>query len=156
MKKTDIETLPFAPRDWLSAVKDIFGDSYILKLFKIDMRTYHKWIAKAPYVSDESVRGNYIEKHDIILQRLMSDGYDEIAQAIVAHHANLVGCDLVRVRRTVVPDRDNVEDEMLDDYPALTEFHRAIRKGADIDTIIALKNSVIDELDETLELIVKK
>lgn len=146
---------PTSPRSWLAAVRNIVGKDYFKSLFCIQDRTATRWIAQRPYVAEESVRSNYLENHETLLTRLMDDGYETIARAIVAHHAHLVGCELVRSTASV-PDRDTIEDEMLDDYPALTEYHRAIRTGSSIDAIIELKNRVIDELNQTLELSVKK
>ncbi len=149
--ETESEILPFTPRNWLSSIREIFGDSYIIKLFHIEIRTFQRWTAKRPYVSEESIRENYIEKHDHILQRLMSEGYTDIARAIVAHHAEITGCTIIPISE-VSPDKTNLHEEMLDDYPAVTKLHAAILNSSPIDEVRHLSQMAKQELDETVAL----
>jgi len=144
-------TQPFSPRDFLSTVRDILGDSFVLNLFRVDIRAYQRWTAKKHHVAAESYRENYIEKHDVILGRLMKDGYEDIARAIVAHHAEIVDCVLTPIK-TITPDKNNIKDEMLDDYPCITDLHEAIRKNMDIDEIRYRVEAAKREIDETVEL----
>lgn len=149
--ETESEILPFTPRNWLASIREIFGDSYIIKLFHIEIRTFQRWTAKRPYVSEESIRENYIEKHDQILKRLMSEGYTDIARAIVAHHGEITGCTINPITE-VSPDKTDLCEEMLDDYPAVTKLHAAILNNATIDEVRHLSQMAKQELDETVEL----
>lgn len=141
---------PFAPRDWLSAIRDILGDPFILNLFRIDIRSFQRWTAKRPHASEDSIRENYLEKHDTVLIKLMRDGYVDIAQAIVAHHAGIVGCILTPIQINN-PDKSSIEDEMLDDYPALVALHAAIRDKMPLDEIRHRAEIAKREIDETVE-----
>lgn len=142
---------PANPRKWLSTVKDILGETYLLKLFKVSARSLQRYTALAPYVDEESIRGNYIEKHEIILSRLISDGYRDVARSIVSRHADIVGCSIVPATAPE-PDKDTIEAECLDDHPALVRFHQAILNGDDVDTVRHRAEKATNEIMETLAL----
>lgn len=141
---------PANPRKWLAAVKDIFGDTYLTKLFKVSLRSLHRYIAQSPYVDEESVRANYIEKHEIILARLINDGYEDLARAIVSRHADIVGCVLAPASAPK-PDKSTLEAECLDDHGPLVRLHQAMLDGEDLDTVRHLAGEIHRELDESLE-----
>lgn len=152
MSKTDKTTdiPPAAPRKWLATVRDIIGPDFISNLFGITDRSVIRWISLPEYTSEDSIRVNYLEKHETILSRLVNDGYKNIARAIVSRHAGLVGCSLVPTGAPT-PDKDTIEEEMLDDYPVLVKLHQAIQNKKDMDTVAYLANEFIAEIYETVE-----
>ncbi len=143
---------PLNPRDFISTCRELVGDSYLIKLFNVSIRTLQRWVAKLPYVSEDSVRENYLEKHERLLERLQREpGGMDIARGIVERHAHKVGCELHCIE-SAEPDQCSIEAECLDDYPALTKFHQAIRENPDADTVRHLWQEAKRELDETYEM----
>jgi hypothetical protein len=132
-------------------VRDIVGINYMASLFGVSLRTVTRWIAQRPYVAEDSIRENPLEHFETLLNRLMGDGYPDIARAIVSRHADLTGCHLIRNEHPK-PDKDQMEAEMLDDYPALVKFHDAIQKNMDMDAVLHYARGVTEEIEETVEL----
>lgn len=49
----------------------------------------------------------------------------------------------------VVPDKADLRDECLDDYPAISAMHEAIREGRSYVDVFRLKDAAIREIEET-------
>lgn len=152
------ETTPLTPREFISEFRNLVGDTYLVKLFNLSVhagsgrRSLNRWTAKLPYVDEDSIRENWIEKHERLLQRLIIEpGGLEIARSLVARHADIVDCDLAS-RTTPNPDKTTIEEECLDDYPGMVEFHEAIRGNESIAAVKHLLSKAKRELDETLTL----
>ncbi|MBW2342475.1 MAG: hypothetical protein JRF53_00420 [Deltaproteobacteria bacterium] len=150
------KTPPLTPRGFISAFRDLVGDTYLIKLFGLSPhknsgpRSLCRWTAKRPYVDEDSIRENWIEKHEKVLKRLLQEpGGLEIARALVARHAYIVGCEL-SVKTEILPDKATMEDECLDDYPAITRFHESIRDINPVPRVRHLWTEAKRELDETL------
>lgn len=150
-KQDNITSPPSSPRQWLSAVRDILGHNFFANLFGVSFRTVTRWIAQRPYVAEGSIRENYLEHHETLLNKLMNDGYHDLARSIVSRHADLVGCRMV-ANDTETPDKADIASEMLDDYPALVRFHESIQSSQDINTVINNARITIDEINETVAL----
>lgn len=151
-------TDPLTPREFISAFRDLVGDTYLIKLFQLSpnadsgRRSLNRWTAKLPYVDEGSIRENWIEKHEKLLQRIIIEpGGLEIARSLVSRHADMVDCDLIS-RTTPNPDKTTIEDECLDDYPGLVNLHDAIRQKKPVATVKNLLAKAKRELDETLTL----
>ncbi len=142
---------PLNARQFLKACTKIFGTSFMLNLFKISERHFAMWRADSRYVVKESVRTNYIEKHEELLQLLIEEPDGEfIARSIVSKHANVVGCEIF-VKNQVIPDKNSIEEECLDDYPPITKFHSAIRENKDPAVVEFLGDEARKEIDETVQ-----
>jgi len=66
----DKKTPPLTPHEFVSAFRDLVGDTYLIKLFNLSVhnkngrRSLNRWTAKRPYVDEDSIRENWIEKHE--------------------------------------------------------------------------------------------
>lgn len=133
----------------MSACRDLVGDCWMIKLFKVGPRSLQRWVALRPYVDEDSIRENYLEKHETLLNKLMGlPGGGDVARAIVSRHAHLVGCELT-CTTPAEPDKPTVEGECLDDYPALVAFHQSIQAGQSYEEIRYHWQQAKRELDET-------
>ena len=83
------------PREFIDSCRDLLGDTYLIKLFNVGQRTLQRWTAETPYVSEDSIRENWIEKELKIIVRLKkkSGGLD-IARSLVSLYAD--GVDMRR------------------------------------------------------------
>ena len=93
---------PITPREFISSFRDMVGDAYLIKLFKLSThpesgrRSLNHWTAQLPYVDEDSIRENWIEKHERLMKRLMlQPGGLDIVRDLVARHADMVDCDLI-------------------------------------------------------------
>ena len=142
---------PLTARQFLKACSKIFGISFMLNFFKISERTFAMWRADKGYVDETSVRTNYIEKHEELLRLLMEEPDGEfIARSIVSKHANIVGSE-INIKSPVIPDKESMEEECLDDYPPITKLHNAIRTKLDPAVIEFLGDEARKEIDETVQ-----
>jgi len=146
------KTPPLEPREFISAARHLLTDTFFIKLFKVGPRSLNRWTAKWRYVDEDSIRENWIEKHEKVIEHLlMEPGGMAMARALVARHAHIVGCELA-VRAEIVPDKITMEEECLDDYPAITAFHESIRDKEPVPAVRYLWMEAKREMDETLTL----
>ena len=143
---------PVNHREWLSNVRDLLGDTYLKGLFGISVRTLQRWVAKWPHVGEDSVRKNFIDRIEELLRRLGNEpGGIDYARAIVSRFAHLVGCE-IRVKETVTPDKATIEEECLDDYPAVMKLHEAVRAERELPVVEDCGDAARLEIEETLAL----
>ena len=147
---------PLSPREFISAFRDLVGDTYLIKLFRLSprfdsgRRSLNRWTARLPYVDEDSIRENWIEKHEKVLKRIIIEpGGLEIARSLVSRHADIVDCELVS-KTTPNPDKTTIDEECLDDYPGMVNFHQAIREQKPLIQVKDLLSKAKRELDETL------
>ncbi len=141
---------PLEARMFLRACTRILGLTYMHNLFRISERAFCMWRSDKSVVSSDSIRENYIEKHEELLSKLMNEPDGAIiARAIVAKHANMTGCEIV-IKQKVVPDKRTIEQECLDDYPALTKLHKVIGEEQKPDVVEYFGDKAKREIDETV------
>ena len=116
---------------------------YLQKLFKRAQAEIYRWGAN-PDTNADTAR-NPLDRYEHLLGKLVELGHDETARASVARQAHIVGCELSCLD-SVAPDAPTVEAECLDDYPALTVFHTAIRNGDSVETVRHLWQQAKPEL----------
>lgn len=141
---------PLTPREFIAFVRAKLGEGYLLTKFHVDRRTLQRWIADERYVGEEAIRKNPLEKFEETLRDLMDRGHEADARAIVGRLAAIVGCDL-ELPWSKEPDKQTVADECLDDYPALTRFHQAVRGTEGTDAVRHLRDMAVQEIRETFE-----
>ena len=122
------------------------------KLFGVTTRQIERWSCDPDF--SESSQRNPIDKIEIMLSRLCELGRKDVAKGIVDRQAKIVGCILSC--SDAVPDKPNVIDELLDDLPAIVEFHNAVRDKKDIQEVREKLTAAIDELKQDYELFVRK
>lgn len=139
------ETIPVHTWQFYRAVKKIFGKTFLPKLFKISPRQVDRWSCDPDF--SESSQRNPMDRYETILTELMEIGKEKIARGAVDRQARIVECHLV-CSGDVVPDKDNLSDELLDDLPAVTKLHAAIISREPEQVVRGLLNKAKRELDE--------
>lgn len=140
------ELPPLKSWQFYAACRSTLGMETLQKLFKRSPTQIYRW-GRDPDCC-EDVERNPIDRMNFLLERLCEIGREEIAMSAVAMMARTVGCGL-SANSAVVPDKTDIDAECLDDYPAVVEFHNAIRDGKSIDTIRYRLDRAKRELDET-------
>lgn len=141
---------PLTPREFIAFVRAKLGEGYLLTKFHVDRRTLQRWVSDERYVGEEGTRKNPVEKFEELLRDLSERGHEMESMAIVGRMAAIVGCDLVAACHGD-PDKQTVADECLDDYPALTRFHQAVRGSEGSDAVRHLRDMAVQEIRETFE-----
>ena len=141
---------PLTPREFIAFVRAKLGEGYLLTKFHVDRRTLQRWVSDERYVGEEGTRKNPVEKFEEILRDLSERGHEMESIAIVGRLAAIVGCDL-ELPWSKEPDKQTVADECLDDYPALTRFHQAVRGTEGTDVVRHLRDMAVQEIRETFE-----
>lgn len=136
-------------RKFLRECKDLLGESKMLKLFGKASRTFSSWIADQN-ADPNNIRKNPLESYENLLVMLVDSGNSDLARSIISSHANIINCEL-RGKGSVTPDKITIEDECLDDYPALINLHDAIRSNKNIRTVEHLGLGAREEIRETVE-----
>ena len=147
MKKKTM--FPMNQRQFLANIELLFGKGYVMRHFNISQRSVNRHTSEKRDVSEEGARDNILERFEKVLEDLMISGGEakEWAKLSVDRFARIVGCELVCI--DVTPDQEDLDAECLDDYPALTAFHSAVRAGKPEVVTRKLKMDLIAELNET-------
>ena len=141
------KTLPLKTWQIYSAAIHYLTKEFITRLYSISNRQAERWAANPD--TTESHARNPMDRYEELLNGFMAVGRDDIARIAVDRQAKIVGCEL-RMIGEAVPDKSNVLDECLDDYPPLALFHEAIRKQTDIELVRHLYRNAMRELEETM------
>jgi len=148
----DSPTVPLKTWQFFHSYRKTLGDTFLTKLFNRGSRQILRWAADPDFTTDHE--RNPLDRMKIILERLSEIGRDDIARGTVSFLAGAIGCEL-RCLEPAEPDQPTVEAECLDDYPAVTRFHDAIRTVESVAVIRHLWQEAKRELDETYEMAVR-
>ncbi|MBC2741576.1 MAG: hypothetical protein HGJ93_00625 [Desulfosarcina sp.] len=129
------------------------GISHLQKLFKRSQTQIYRW-ARDP-ATGVDVEKNPIDRLMHLLREMDERGKTDVVVGVLDILVNSVGYDIVR-RRDVVPDGETLEDELLDDYPAVVNFHNAIRLCERRNVIQHLCEAAKREIQETYVKAVEK
>lgn len=138
---------PLKTWQFFSACRRILGDSWMQQLFKRGLRQLQRFSADPDFADTDR---NPIDHYEAMLRRLMELGRADVAMAAVSRQAHIVGCELLCLE-DVYADKASLEDELLDDYPVLVDFHQAVRSRMDPDLVRSLWSKAKRELDETFK-----
>lgn len=144
------KTPPLPPlKTWqfFRACRKTLGNSFMQKLYNRGLRQLHRWSADPDFCEDHE--RNPLDRLKILLARLNEIGREDVALSAVEMLAQAIGCEICRNGEAVVPDQETIEAECLDDYPALVEFHQAVKDGADEVMVRHYWQAAKRELDET-------
>ncbi|MCK5312771.1 MAG: hypothetical protein KAJ62_11710 [Desulfobacteraceae bacterium] len=145
----DIKTIPVKTWQFHNACKILLGMTSLTKLFKISPRQIDRWACDPDFT--ESSQRNPMDRYEALLKKLIEIGSFDMARRAVDRQARIVGCKLITT--DIVPDKDTILEELLDNLPVLAEYQEAIRSNKPIETIRSLHRKLINELDEDLVLI---
>lgn len=137
---------PLNSRQFYHACLKILGQAFMQKLYKISQRQLYRWAADPTFCAD--TEANPLDKLQVLFRRLSEIGREDIVLQALRILADTIGYE-VRPGPNVTLDNSTLESECLDDYPALTNFHSAIRNREPIEKIKLLYDKAKDELDQT-------
>lgn len=143
------ETTPVESWQFYHACKIRLGKSVLTTLFKKSCRQIDRWSCDPDF--SESAQRNPMDKYETLLTKLMDRGVLDIARAAVDRQARIVGCELKCV--DVSPDKATIEEELLDNLPALAEYQEAARTKQPLGVIRQAAMALIREIHEDLALI---
>ena len=159
-KKDDQVSLPpLRSHEILAFCRNIFGEKRFSHLYGFKSKATISRHLRNPdddAFREDVSRDNFIDSIQATIRDLARLGHERIARNIV----EILLLELPGYRLEAAaecrPDRDTVEEECLDDYPAVTEFHQAIRDGQSVEVVRYLYLKAKAELEETYELSVRR
>jgi hypothetical protein len=122
------------------------GDTLLQNIFNRGLRSIYRWSADRDFTADNT--RNPVDRLRVLFSRLTELGRRDMACAALRILAEACGCE-IQERGEAEPDKCDIRDECLDDYPAVAEFHESIRDEAEMGHIYYLKEEAKKELDET-------
>lgn len=118
------------------------------KIYKIygnrNSRMIDYWAQDPDFSADP--KRNPIDRLEGLVRSLVENGAHEVAISVVRILAAAVNCDVV-TRAAVVPDKETLLEEILDDLPFVLRYHEALQ-GADLEEVDKARHKLIVELDE--------
>ena len=101
--------------------------------------------AQNPTLSAD-VKRNPIDRLETLLSELDDRGYREVAKSALRILAGAINCRVVD-RTEVVPDKDTIWEEIVDDLPCLVAYQKALQ-GTDLEEVDRAKADLDRELAE--------
>ena len=138
---------PLASWEVFLFARKTLGITFLQKIFSIGHTEIYRW-SRDPDFTADSAR-NPLDRLKLLFKEMKNQGYEDEAKAGVNFLAESVGCRIAETNRPE-PDKDSKWDECLDDYPALTDFHDAVRQGKSWAEICHLAEQAKREIDETV------
>ncbi len=120
------------------------GTSYLSNLYSVAIRQIQRWSCDPDF--SESAQRNPMDRYEKVLKRLVELGRKDVAMGAVDRQANIIGCHLVCT--TAAPDKDNLNEELLDDLPVVARLHQAIIENKPNAVVRELLVKAKQELDE--------
>ena len=143
-------SLPGETWEFFSACIYYLGKTVLTTLFQRGERQIERWSAD-PKTSN-SVR-NPVDRYEELLNRLVEEGHQEIARAVVARQAHIVGCNLTP-KALPIPDKETLEHEMIDDIPVKAAYDQVLLDPT--ANRVRCKKALDDIIRELTENYVKK
>lgn len=145
MKKTAL--IPVKTWQFYHAAKHHLGIAFLQKLFKVSPRQIDRWACDPDFA--ESSQRNPMDRYETLLKKLMELGATDVARATVDRQAAIIGCSLV-CDGEIIPDKDTLTEELLDDLPAIAKLHTAISEGQPMGVVRDLAAKAINDIREDL------
>ena len=123
------------------------GKGFLSKLFGVEHRQIERWSSDPDFTS--SAQRNPMDKYETVLKRLVELGRKDVAIGAVDRQAQIVDSQLTRPN--TIPDKQTLNDELLDDLPAISAFHTAMRNGEHLLVVRELFSSAQDEIAQSYE-----
>lgn len=141
MPKIAIET-----HEFFNLYRKAFGLVHTRKLFGVQSnQTVYKWCADPDFNGE--TRPNPLDRLESMIWNLLKADEHETAQRLVDRLANIVGCQLVC--EDSEPDKPTLNAELLDDLPAIANYHTAIREKRNPVEVRELLRKAKDELSQS-------
>jgi hypothetical protein len=141
--------LPLQSHEILAYARNLIGMTRFRQLYGGSESTIYRHTRDRETIYEDPPRSNHIDSLRAIIRELLLHGRKELAIHLVdLLAAEVPGLHLIE-REEVTPDHATIEDECLDDYPAITRFHGAIRDGEAPEVIRYLWKEASHELEET-------
>lgn len=146
-----IETTPIKTWQFYLSLKKIFGRNYLTDLYKKSPRQMDRWACDPDYTAQP--QQNPIDKYERNLLDLMEIGKERIARGCVDRQVRIVGCTMRD--SSPVSDKSTIEEELLDNLPALAEYQEVARPDANqpLSIIREKAQALIREIEEDVVLI---
>lgn len=144
-----VTTIPVETWQFFHACKTRLGRSTLTDLFKKSIRQIDRWSCDPDF--SESAQRNPMDKYETLLQKLVDRGVLDIARAAVDRQARIVGCELTY--SDVSPDKASIEEELLDNLPALAKHQEAITLKKSLAAIRQAAMDMIREIQEDVALV---
>ena len=138
---------PLTSWEFFLFCRKALGISFLQQIFKRGLTEIYRWSRDPEFTADS--KRNPLDRLRLLLKEMRNQGHEREARAGVNYLAEAVGCRLRETNRPK-PDKDSYWDECLDDYPALTAFHDAVRQGKEWAEICHLAEEAKREIDETV------
>lgn len=143
---TTAPQIPVKSWQFFTGCRRLLGDSCLQKLFKVSLRQIQRWAADPDFAEDTD--RNPADRIEVLLSRLMEIGRGDVARAMVSKLSITVDCEL-RCLDEVIPDRETLSDELLDDHLPLARFHEAVRNGEPLVLVHELYQKAREELEHS-------
>lgn len=102
------------------------------------------WAQDPAFCADP--KRNPIDRMEMLLQALDKEGLRPVAVALIRLLAGAIDCKVVD-RRKVVPDKETLQEEIIDDFPFLAEYQKALQ-GDDLEAVDHAEEELRRELAE--------
>ncbi len=102
------------------------------------------WAQDPAFCADP--KRNPIDRMEMLLRNLDKEGLRDVVIAVIRLLGGAVDCKVVD-RRKVIPDKDTLQEEIIDDLPFLAQYQNALQ-GDDLEEVDHAEEELRRELAE--------
>lgn len=134
--------------EMMNFCKEILGVTELQKIFSRGHTQVNRYCMNPKF---EDSQRNPLDRIRLLIEKLTKQGQALAARTMLNHLAEPLGCRMQPVEE-VVPDKETIEEECLDDYPELVELNRLVSMRANPATVRTQAETAIREIQETCAL----
>jgi len=128
------------------------GASFVAKILGVSTRQVHRWACNPDF--SESSQRTPMDRYETLLRHLLEMGRHDVAMGCADRQAHVVNCHLII--NDVIPDKDSLPEELLDDLPVIAEFHTSAMNLDDEEIVRELFRKAENELKESFQAYLKE
>ena len=144
----DPEKIPVTSHGFFQSCIALIGASSLAEALGMSTATAYKQ-GEDPDLAAQPVR-NRLDQLRAVFRRLENIGRADLAVSGIQFLADSIGMTVIP-KSCPIPDKATLEEELLDDLPHVSAFHKAVLEKAPIEKIERLAAALKQEIDEDVE-----
>lgn len=141
--------IPASTWEFFRLARSVLGNSVINRVFGVEKSQIGRW-ASNPGLENEHQR-NPVDRLRALFEEMIEAGEHAAVMAMISELSRPLGGP-VQVCAPVEPERETVQDELLDIHPACTEHAQAIRMGQPVRVVEHWGQEARKQIDQATEI----
>lgn len=140
--------IPSTTWEFMALARDVIGLPAFHRIFGVEKSQVSRWAVNPDFSADS--QRNPLDRLRMLFERMVEAGESAAVVSMISELARPLGGP-VEVCAPVIPERETVQEELLDIHPACTEHSQSIREDRGIRAVEHWEAMSIKEIREATE-----